>query len=82
MKLHAKARTCPNCRLLIVEWVLHERRPIHAVARDSRISVRTARKWIKRYRQDGVVRLDDKTSAPHVVPRRFFSQARNSTMQS
>jgi transposase len=57
MKLHTKARTCPNCRLLIVEWVLQDRRPVDGVARDFRISVRTVRKWIKRYREHGVAGL-------------------------
>src|SRR6185437_2570963 len=56
----------------IAEWVVHDSRPVHDVARDFRISVRTARKWIKRYRQHGVAGLDDKTSAPRAVPRRLI----------
>lgn len=72
MKLHSNARTCPHCRLLIVAWTLHDHRPVAVVAREFRISVRTVRKWIKRYGEYGAAGLDDKTPDPHAVPRRLI----------
>jgi hypothetical protein len=72
MRLHANARTCPHCRLLIVESVLDEARPANEVALQFKVSIRTVRKWIGRYRREGVEGLLDKPSIPHSVPRRLM----------
>ena len=70
MSLHANARTCPHCRLLIVESVLRDSKTANEVALQFKVSSRTVHKWIGRYRQAGTKGLLDKTSAPHSVPRR------------
>jgi transposase InsO family protein len=44
--------------------------PIAEAARAGGISVRTAYKWLARYRAEGVGGLDDRASAPHRRPRR------------
>lgn len=70
MKLHAGARTCPHCRLLIVSRILEDKQA--AVSREFRVSTRTVRKWLRRYRSEGPAGLEDKSSAPTVVPRRLL----------
>lgn len=70
MKLHAKARICPHCRLLIVSRVLDEGHSPSKVAHDFRVTPQTVHKWIRRYRKDGTSGLGDKSSVPHAVPRR------------
>lgn len=70
MKLHAGARTCPDCRLLIVSKVLEDMQSPSRVARDFRVTTQTVHKWIRRYRKEGTAGLEDKSSAPHTVPRR------------
>jgi transposase-like protein len=53
MNLHANARTCPHCRLLIVESVLRDSKTANEVALQFKVSSRTVHKWIGRYRQAG-----------------------------
>lgn len=69
-KIHAKARTCPHCRALIVSRVLDDGQSPSSVARDFRVTSPTVRKWIRRFQSDGATGLDDKSSAPRSVPRR------------
>ena len=67
MKLHGNARTCPKSRQLLVErieagWSLME------AAAAAGISDRTARRWRKRWREEGPSGLLDRSSAPHRIP--------------
>src|SRR4051794_1770452 len=67
MKLHGNARTCPKSRKLLVEriedgWSLME------AAAAAGISDRSARRWLKRWREDGEPALFDRSSAPHRIP--------------
>jgi transposase InsO family protein len=67
MKLHGNARTCPRSRQLLVEridagWSVME------AAAAAGISDRTARRWRKRWREEGELGLRDRSSAPHRVP--------------
>jgi transposase len=69
MKLHGNARTCPKNRRLLVdrlegEWSLTE------AAEAAGVSERTAAKWLSRWRAEGEVGLQDRSSAPHTVPSR------------
>lgn len=70
MKLHANARTCPHSRLLIVERVLEEGWTLTRAAEAAGVSVRTAAKWLARYRVEGEAGLYDRSSAPAYVPLR------------
>lgn len=54
MKLHAGARTCPHRRLLIVSRVLQDKHPVARVSDELRVATRTVRKWLRRYRREGV----------------------------
>ena len=70
MKLHANARTCPNSRRLLVERVLDGGWAVKEAAAAAGISERTGRKWIARFRAEGLAGLADRSSAPHRRPRR------------
>jgi transposase InsO family protein len=67
MKLHANARTCPNSRRLLVERVEAGWSVIEAAAAAG-ITDRTARRWLRRWREEGASGLLDRSSAPHRIP--------------
>ncbi len=67
MKLHANARTCPKSRRLLVErieagWSVME------AASAAGITDRTARRWLRRWRDEGAAGLVDRSSAPKRIP--------------
>src|SRR5436853_5080726 len=67
MNLHANAKTCPNSRQLLVDrigagWSVME------AAEAAGITDRTARRWLKRWREDGPAGLRDRSSAPKSIP--------------
>jgi transposase InsO family protein len=67
MKLHANARTCPKSRQLLVDridwgWSVLE------AAEAAGITDRTARRWMARWRAEGVEGLRDRSSAPRCIP--------------
>jgi transposase len=70
MKLHANHRTCPSSRLLICRRVLEERWTLQAAAEAAGCSVRTAAKWLGRYRA-GDHDLLDRSSRPLRSPARL-----------
>ena len=70
MNLHRNARLTPRGRRLLVERVCQQRVPLRVAAQAAGISTRTACKWVARYRHEGVAGLEDRSSAPHRVPRR------------
>lgn len=71
MKLHTNAQTCPRCRFLIVSRVMDGQMPT-SVARDFQVSTKTVFKWITRFRAEGSVGLDDRSSRPHRIARRHL----------
>jgi transposase InsO family protein len=67
MRLHANARTCPKSRRLLVDrveagWSVME------AAEAAGIADRTARRWLKRWREEGPAGLLDRSSAPKCIP--------------
>jgi transposase InsO family protein len=70
MKLHANAKLTPSARLLLCRRVEEEGRPLAQAAEAAGVSERTARKWLGRYRAEGVRGLADRSSRPHRIPRR------------
>ena len=66
MKLHANARLSPIGRRLLVDRIDQGWRVTDA-AEASGISVRTARKWLARWRAGGELGLVDRSSAPKTV---------------
>ena len=63
---HRNARLTPAARLEMVEagWSVSE------VAKRFRVSRSTVAKWLRRFREEGVAGLEDRSSAPHSNPRR------------
>jgi len=70
MKLHANAPFGPKGRLTMVRRVTEEKWSLTEAAAAAGVSERTARKWVKRYREEGEAGLWDRSSAPHAVPGR------------
>lgn len=68
MDLHRNARSCPSTRKLLVRRI---RRgwDIREAAEAAGISVRSAYKWLKRFREGGSANLRDKSSRPQHFPR-------------
>jgi transposase InsO family protein len=73
MKLHANHRTCPSSRRLICRRVLEEGWTLARAAEAAGCSVRTASKWLKRYR-DGDRELQDRSSRPRRSPYRLSAE--------
>jgi transposase InsO family protein len=66
MKLHANARLSPNGRRLLVDRIATGW-DVGDAAAAAGISVRTARKWLARWRAEGELGLLDRSSAPKTV---------------
>jgi transposase InsO family protein len=70
MKLHANARLSPNGRRLLIDRLEQHGWDIRDAASAAGISVRTARKWLARWRAEGEAGLVDRSSAPKTVANR------------
>lgn len=70
MHVHRNAKITPKGRAVLVEHVLARGWPVARAAQASGVSVRTAYKWLARYRAEGRAGLVDRASAPHQRPRR------------
>lgn len=68
MDVHQNARLTPYCRDLMVQKVLRGR-PQSAVAGELGVSVRTVRKWLRRFQTEGPDGLLDRSSRPRSSPR-------------
>jgi transposase len=70
MKLHANAALSWSGRRLLAERVLVDGWTLTAAAEAAGVSVRCARKWVRRFRVDGEPGLVDRSSAPRRVANR------------
>jgi transposase InsO family protein len=68
MNVHKNARLTPRGRERIVRQVASGQRP-EAVAEAAGVCPRTVRKWLDRYRQQGLPGLQDRSSRPHRLRR-------------
>jgi transposase len=68
MNLPKHARLSPRGRLLPVDRILVQSLRIEEAAHAAGVSVRTAYKWLKRYREEGPAGLVDPSSRPHACP--------------
>ena len=68
--VHRNAKTTPHMRALLVSRIQVEHWSPVAAAAAAGISVRTAYKWLARYRFGGRAALVDRSSTPHNQPRR------------
>ena len=67
MNVHKNARLTPRGRERIVRQVESGQTP-KAVAEAAGVCLRTARKWVDRYRREGLAGLQDRSSRPHSDP--------------
>jgi transposase InsO family protein len=70
MKLHANAALSLNRRRLLCRRVVVEGRALAEAAAAAEVSVRCARKWVRRYLAEGELGLLDRSSAPRSVANR------------
>jgi transposase len=68
MNVHKNARPTPRGRERIVRQVGGGQTP-KAVAEAARVCRRTVRKWLDRYRREGLAGLQDRSSRPHRLRR-------------
>jgi transposase-like protein len=67
---HRNARLTFHGRLMLVERVLDDERPVAHVAKEMGVSRQCGHKWIARYRAEGEAGLHDRSSRPHHMPTR------------
>jgi transposase len=70
MNLHANAALSLNRRRQLCRRVVEERWRLTKAAEAAEVSVRCARKWVRRYRAEGELGLLDRSSAPGSIPHR------------
>ena len=68
MNLHKHARLTPRGRALLVERVVQHGLRVDEAAHAAGVSVRTAYKWLKRFKTVGIEGLVDRGSRPHHCP--------------
>jgi transposase InsO family protein len=68
--MHRNAPLTPTGRLILIQRVVEAGRPVAHVAREMGISRATGYKWLRRYREQGLTGLEDRSSRPHRSPRR------------
>ena len=68
MNVHKNARLTPRGRERIVRQVESGQTP-EAVAEAAGVCARTVRKWVERYRREGLAGLQDRSSRPHRLRR-------------
>lgn len=72
MNLHKHARLTPRGRALLVDRVLEHGLRVEEAAHAAGVSVRTAYKWLRRFREEGRAGLHDRSSrpdhSPHATP--------------
>jgi transposase InsO family protein len=74
MNLHANAALSLKGRRELCRRVVEGERTVIEAAEAAEVSVRCARKWVRRYRDEGELGLFDRSSAPHSIPHRTSEQ--------
>ena len=67
---HANAALTPRARLKVARLVVEDGYPISEVAARFQCSWPTVKRWVDRYRAEGVSGMGDRSSRPHRSPRR------------
>jgi transposase InsO family protein len=74
MKLHANAALSFRQRERMARRVVEQGWPITKAAEAAEVSGRTCSKWVRRYRQEGLAGLWDRSSAPKTVANKLDAQ--------
>jgi transposase InsO family protein len=72
---HANARLTVHGRLLLVQRVIADQRPVAHVAKELGVSRQCAHRWVARFRAEGAGGLVDRSSRPLRSPRRTSAEA-------
>lgn len=67
---HRNARLTPRGRQLLVQRVRDQGMPVAHVAKAMGISRQCAHRWVRRFDEEGLAGLEDRSSRPHRSPRR------------
>lgn len=68
MNMHKGARLSPYSRALLVKRIVEGGLRIEEAAQAAGVSERTAYKWLRRFREEGISGLVDRSSRPHASP--------------
>ncbi|HEY9512394.1 MAG TPA: IS481 family transposase [Rhodanobacter sp.] len=68
MNMHKGARLTPYSRDLLVRRITAQGLRVEEAAHASGVSVRTAYKWLRRFREEGASGLMNRSSRPHTCP--------------
>lgn len=71
MNVHSRAKTCPESRALLVRRVLEEGWSVEEASTATGVSRQTTHKWIKRFQNEGVAGLRDRSSRPFRQPHKL-----------
>jgi transposase InsO family protein len=77
---HANARLTVHGRLLLVQRVVHDKRPVAHVAKEMGVSRKCAHHWVARYRAEGEAGLQERSSRPHRCPQRTSAQVEDAVV--
>ena len=80
--MHANARLTFHGRVLLVQRVRRDQRPIAHVARELGVSRQCGSRWVGRYDRDGWAGLLDRSSRPHRQPRRTCDEIEQQILQA
>lgn len=75
MRIHRSAKLTPHGRKLLVERVVVWGWKVAEAAASAGVSERCAYRWLRRYREEGVSGLVDRSSRPHRSPTRTSARA-------
>ncbi|MGE0209904.1 MAG: IS481 family transposase [Lysobacteraceae bacterium] len=81
MNLHKHARLSPRGRALLVDRILAQGLRVEEASHAAGVSVRTAYKWLKRFREEGSAGLADRSSRPHHCPHATSSAVAEQVME-
>ena len=76
MKLHKNATLTPKGRETLARRVIEKGTPVKEAARKAGVTTHTAHKWLRRFREEGVAGLQDRSSRPHRMPHRTDEKSR------
>jgi len=79
---HRNARLNVYGRLLLVERVCRDRRPVAHVAKELGVSRQCAHRWVARFLAEGEPGLLDRSSRPHTCPRRTSAELEAEVLQA
>jgi transposase InsO family protein len=77
---HRNARLTPRGRQLLVQRVRDQGMPVSHVAKAMGISRQCAHRWVKRFDEEGLAGLEDRSSRPHRSPRRTDQRSERSVL--